>query len=147
MKIFVLRMTWSHPRTILTLRQDGNEAETKTHGSSCWTLMVWMDLWINAMNTKEAKKTCDRLYTENMQQQQQQMLTQERIDPQDQVRQRPEQQFEGHEGDFYRVESETGWNYYLLATTTSSCSSSSWWRPSDSWWTAWNWESSLWNEQ
>ena len=38
-------------------------------------------------------------------------------------------------------------NIILLATITSSSSSSSWWRPSDSWWTAWNWDSSSLTEQ
>ena len=35
MRIFVLLMTRSHQRSILTLRQDGNEAETKARGSAC----------------------------------------------------------------------------------------------------------------
>ena len=72
--------------------------------------MVRTDPWINAMTTK---KTCDRLYREcaavggyaNT-----------RSHPQTQIRQRQEQQFEGHEDVFYRVDSETGWKYYLLAT-------------------------------
>ena len=87
---------------------------------------------------KEAKKTCDRLYRE--------YPTKEFI--LEQVQQRPDQQFDGLEEGSYRIGSETGWKYYFPATTTmSSSSSSSWWRPSDSWWTAWNWESSSWNEQ
>ena len=47
-----------------------------------------------------------------------------RIHLQDQVRQRPEQQFERHE--------EHG-SIIFLQTTTSSSSSSSWWQPSHSW--------------
>ena len=88
---------------------------------------------------KEAKKTCERLYREYAAAA---GYVNTRIHPQDQVRQRPEQQFEGQEADFYRIDPETGWKYYLLATTTRTSSSLSWWRPSDSWWTAWNWDSS-----
>ena len=143
MNMFVLPMTWSHQRTTLTLRQDGNEAETKTRGSSCWTLKVRMDLWINAMTTKKQRKLVTGC-TKNMQQQQE-MATQEFI---------LEIKFEkdrnnnskGHEDDFYRVDLETGWTYYLPATTTSSSSSSPWWQPSNSWWTACGIFSS-WNEQ
>ena len=81
-------------------------------------------------DNKEAKKTCDGLYREYAATA---GYVNTRIHPQDQVRQRPEQQFEGHEADFYRIDSDTGWKYYLLATTTSCSSSSSWWRPSHSW--------------
>ena len=118
MKILVLLVTRSHQRTILTLRQE--EAETKTRGSSCWTLKAQMDLWINAMASRKQRKLVTGC-TENMQQQQD--LLHARIHPQCSVRQRPEQQFEGHEEDCYRIDSETGWKYFLLATT-SSCSSS-----------------------
>ena len=93
---------------------------------------------------KEAKKTCDmryRGYTATA------GCGNTRIHPRE-VQQRPDQQFDGLEEDSYRIGSETGWKYYIPATTTvSSSSSSSWWRPSDSWWTAWNWDSSSWNEQ
>ena len=66
MNICVLLLTWSHQRIILALRQDGNEAETKTRGSSCWTLSVRVDPRIVS--------GC----TENMQQQHE-MSTQEFI--------------------------------------------------------------------
>ena len=58
-------MTWSYQWTTLTLREDGNEAETKTRGSSYRTLKVRMDPWIKREDCKEAKKTCDRLHREH----------------------------------------------------------------------------------
>ena len=100
-----------------------------------------MDPWINAMTTQKRRKTCDRLHREHAA-----GYVNTRTHPQHQIRQGQEQQFEGHEDYFYRVALETGWKYYFLAATTSS-SSSSWWRPSDIWWTAWNWDSSSWSEQ
>ena len=36
------------------------------------------------------------------------------IHPQQQVRQRPDQQFEGHEEDSYRLDSSTGWKYIMF---------------------------------
>ena len=143
MRIFVLLMTRSHQRSILTLRRDGNEAETKARGSSCWTLKVQIDPWINAMTTKKQRKTCDRLHRKKTAAA---AYVSTRIHPWDQVRRRPKQQFEGHEEDSCRIDSEKGWKYYLVATTTSS-SSSSLRRPSDSRRTAWNWDSSSWIEQ
>ena len=133
MKTFVLPMTRSHQRTILTLRQDGNEAETQTRGSSCWILKVRMDLWINEMTTKKQRKLvtgCTKIM------QQQEMSTQEFIF---------EIKFDKDRNNnskdkymiFCRVDLETAEKYYHFATTTSASSSSSWWQPSDSWWTAW----------
>ena len=92
---------------------------------------------------QKAKKTCNKLCKEYA-------ATAECgntriIHPQEHVRQRPNQEFEGHEEDSYRIDSETVWKYYILATMSSS-PSSTWCRPSDSWWTAWNSDSSWWNE-
>ena len=70
-----------------------------------------MDPWINAMTTKKQWKlvtSCTEIV-----QQQQDMLTQE-FHPHDQVRQRPEQQFEGHEKDSYRIDAETERNFFIL---------------------------------
>ena len=63
-------------------------------------------------DNKEAKKTCARLYREYA-------VTSgyvtTRSHPQDQVRrQRPAQQFEGHEDDFYRIDSEQNGHIILL---------------------------------
>ena len=55
---------------------------------------------------KEAKTTCDRMYREYAATA---GYVNTRIHPQDQVRQRPEQQFEGHEEDSYRIDAETEW--------------------------------------
>ena len=80
-------------------------------------------------DNQEAKKTCNKLYKEYA-------ATAECgntriIHPQEHVRQRPNQEFEVHEEDSYRIDSETGWKYCILATRSSS-PSSAWCRPSDS---------------
>ena len=69
-------------------------------------------------NTTKKRRRLGTGCTENMQQLQD-VVTQ-RIHPQEQVRQRPDQQFEGHEDDSYRIDSETGCTYCILATTTMS---------------------------
>ena len=66
---------------------------------------------------KEAKETCNRLYKEYGATAGCGHAT---IHPQQQVRQRPNQQFEGHEEDSYRLDSSTGWRYYVPATMNSS---------------------------
>ena len=79
---------------------------------------------------KDAKETCKRLYHEHT------AITgcgNTPIPPQQQVRQRPKQQFKGHEEYSYRLDS-SGWKYYVPETMHSSSSPSSWWQPSDSWW-------------
>ena len=93
---------------------------------------------------KEAKETCNRLHKEHAGTAGCGNTT---IHPQQQVRKRPNQQFEGYEEDSYRLDSSTGWKYYVPTTRNSSSSSSSWWQPSDSWWAAWKWESSSWSGQ
>ena len=80
---------------------------------------------------KEAKKICNKLYKEYAATARCENTT---IHLQEHVRQRPNQQFEGHEEYSLQVDSETGWKYYIHTTMGSSFSSSSWWRPSDSWW-------------
>ena len=92
---------------------------------------------------KDAKETCKRLYHEHT-----------AIDgcgntpipPQQQVRQRPNQQFEGHE-EYSNRPDPSGWKYYITAAMHSCSSPASWWQPSDSWWSTWNWDSSSWSEQ
>ena len=69
-----------------------------------------MDPWINAMTTNKQRKLVIGC-TENMQQQQD--MSAEEFHPRDEARQRPEQQFGGHEDDCYRIDSETGWKYYF----------------------------------
>ena len=61
-----------------------------------------MDPYINA------RKTCDMVYREYAATA---GYVNTRVHPQDQVRHRPEQQFERHEEDSYRIDSETGWKY------------------------------------
>ena len=83
---------------------------------------------------KDGQETCKRLYHEHT------AITgcgYTPIPPQQQVRQSPNQQFEGHDEKSYRVDS-SGWTYYVPATTHSSSSPSSWWQPSDSRWSTWN---------
>ena len=80
-------------------------------------------------DNQEAKKTCNKLYKEYA-------ATAECgntriIHPQEHVRQGPNQEFEVHEEDSCRIDSETGWKYCILATRSSS-PSSAWCRPSDS---------------
>ena len=83
---------------------------------------------------KDGQETCKRLYHEHT------AITgcgYTPIPPQQQVRQSPNQQFEGHDEKSYRVDS-SGWTYYVPATTHSSSSPSSWRQPSDSRWSTWN---------
>ena len=60
---------------------------------------------------KEAKKTCNRIYKKYAATAR---CVNTGIHPQDQVRQRPDQQSEGHDNDFNRIDSETGVKYYYL---------------------------------
>ena len=96
---------------------------------------------------KEAKQTCKRLYQEHT------AITgsgNKPIPPEQQVRQRRDQQFEGLEEHAYRLGASTGWRYYPSSTTHSSSSSSSRWQPSSDVWSPWNWDSwksSSWSEQ
>ena len=83
---------------------------------------------------KEAKKTCNNLYREYAATAR---CGNTRIHPQEQVRQRLDQQFVGHEEDSYRRIQKLDGHIIFLQQP----------RPSDSWWTAWNWDSSSWNEQ
>ena len=72
------------------------------------------------------------------------------VPPEQQVRQRRDQQFEGLEEHAYRLDASTGWRYHSSSTTHSSSSSSSRWQPSSDLWSTWNWNSwnsSSWSEQ
>ena len=92
---------------------------------------------------KDAKQTCKRLYHEYT------AITgsgNKPIPPEQEVRQRPNQQFESHEEYSCWLDS-SGWTYYVPATMHSSSSPSSLWQPSDSWWSTRNWDSSSWSEQ
>ena len=57
-------MTRSHQRTILTLRQGGNEAETKTRGKLVPNSETANGPVNQRDDYKEANKTCDTLHTE-----------------------------------------------------------------------------------
>ena len=60
------------------------------------------------------------------------------ITPEQQVRQRRNQQFEGLEEHAYRLDASIGRRYYPSSTTHSSSSLSSRWQPSSDLWSAWN---------
>ena len=84
---------------------------------------------------RDAKQTCKRLYHEHT------AITgsgNKPITPEQQVRQRRNQQFEGLEEHAYRLDASIGWRYYPSSTTHSSSSSSSRWQPSSDLWSAWN---------
>ena len=91
---------------------------------------------------KQAKETCNKMCKEHA-------ATAEcgnaPFQPQQQVRQRSNQQFEGYEEDSYRLDSSVG-GVMFSQMHSSPSSSSSWWEKSDSWW-AWNWATSSWSEQ
>ena len=87
---------------------------------------------------KEAKQTCKRLYHEYT------AITgsgNKAIPPEQQVRQRLDQQFEGLEEHDCRLEASAGWRYYPSSTTHWSSSSSSRWQPGSDLWSTWNWDS------
>ena len=88
---------------------------------------------------KQAKQTCKRPYQEHT------AVTgsgNKPVPPEQQVRQRRDQQFEGFEEHAYRLDASTGWRCYPSCTTHSSSSSSSRWQPSSDLWSTWNWDSS-----
>ena len=86
-----------------------------------------------------AKRECQRLQNEYMAETKQ---FYEPIHPSKQMRQNPDQQFEGSEDYGYVIDRKTGWRWYKEQhgnlPHTSSSSSSSWqnssWQNWDSWW-------------
>ena len=60
------------------------------------------------------------------------------LHPSEQVRQRTGEPFAWHSEGTERVDSKTGWKWYLSAASSSS--SSSWWKSSEKWWQASSWD-------
>ena len=137
----------SHRKTIPALQQNKKEVGTRKRGNFHWMQKVDGDHWISAGTVKEAKQTCKILYHEYT------AITgsgNKSIPPEQQVRQRRDQLFEGLHEDDYRPEASKGWRYFPSSTTHSSSSSSSRWHPSSHLWSTWNWDSwksSSWSEQ
>ena len=105
--------------------------EERSRHEKSWTLALNGEGVQGPLNqrsdSKEAKQTCRRLYQENT------AITgsgNKPVPPEQQVRPRRDQQFEGHEEHAYRLDASTGWRYYPSSTTNSSSSSSSRWQPS-----------------
>ena len=104
-----------------------------------------MDQWISATSLKDAKERCERPYRANT------AITgcgNTPIPPQQQVRQRPNQQFEGHTKNI-RLDLIHLDGHIMFPPQCIRPSSSSRWQPSN-WWSTWNWDSwdsSSWSEQ
>ena len=115
------------------MRQEENEAETRTRGNSCYSEGANGPV-DQRSDFKEAKKTCDKLHREHAATAR---CGNTRIHPQEQVRQ--SQHCGGHV-DSYRVDSESGWKVDMLAIILVATIR----QLEDS---AWNWDSSSWTEQ
>ena len=126
--------------------EDHTYTATREEVGTNWTQTVYKDHWISAVTSKMRSKLA-RDCTMSIQQS---LEVEKTISPEQQVRQRRDQQFEGLDEYDYRLEASAGWRYYPSSTTHSSSSSSSRWQPSSDLWSMWNWDSwksSSWSEQ
>ena len=118
---------WVEWRNYNGLRQDrirgpllhcderGKKAERELMESLFLSPRVPMDRWISTMTLKMQKRQCKGLHHEHT------AITgcvNTTIPPQQQVRQRPNQQSEGYEESSNRLDS-SGWKYYVPATMHS----------------------------
>ena len=121
----------------------------RSRNENSWQLVlnseVQMDQWISAMTTKKQK----RLVTSGTEdtQQLQDVVTQEFI-----LENKFNKDQTNNSMDLKRILIELiqkldGNIIFLQQPLWVLLLHHPWWRPSDSWWTAWNWDSSSWNEQ
>ena len=120
----------THWKTIPTLQDKKSEREIMDTFIECRGIQKPL----NQRSDFKAKQTWKRLHEYTA-------ITgsgNKRIPPEQPVRQRRDQQFEGLEEYDYRHEASTGWRYYSSSTTHSSSSSPSRWQPSSDLWSTWN---------